>query len=644
MPFSPKINGLDDIRKPATSRTQLINKDFYHDIEWGKLEIEKVLVKENLLVNVPFPVIEGKNTALPVWDLSRYAFLLTEQTPDTVHPKLWEQAKLNLQSGLYRITDNIYQVRGFDIANISFIKGKTGWIVVDCLTSKETAKAALQVMQKYFGDFSVSAIIITHSHADHYGGIYGILEASKDKSLKIYVPKNFMKYVIEENITAAVAMNRRGVFMFGALLPHDDKGHIDNGIGKALSTGTVTLSRNVQEISQPNHGPYIEKIIDGVSLQFQLTPGTEAPAEMNIYVPSEKSLCIAENCSATLHNLYTLRGAQVRDPIAWASYLQQAIDLFGADLSSIFGAHNWARFENTNCLHYLEKQRDMYQYLNDQTLRLINQGYTLEEVGRMVQFPKSLSDEWYTSSFYGTVNHNAKAVYQKYMGWYNGNPVDLNKLLPEDSARKYVEYMGGEVAVLEKAKRSFQNGEYQWVAEVTKQVIYFNPNNIEAKVLCADALEQLGYMAESGPWRNEYLMGAQELRFGIRQIPISTITKEVLDALPLQSILYLLSIRVDGLLAGDFDYKINFVIPDRKEVASTEIKRGIFRYLKDELVSGADVSVTMWKDGFYKLVTTNHQSNDSIVIIQGDKNKWQSFLRVLDKIDPNFNIMTPKDN
>ncbi|HFJ9466741.1 TPA: alkyl sulfatase dimerization domain-containing protein [Bacillus cereus] len=424
-----------------------------------------------------------------------------------------------------------------------------------------------------------------------------------------------MKAVIEENVTAGVAMSRRAVYMYGEVLPHDEKGIIDNGIGKGVSAGTVTLTNRVKEISKSGNEQYVEKVIDGVNIQFQLTPDAEAPAEINIYIPSEKSLCIADNCLATLHNLYTLRGSQVRDAVAWAKYLQQAIDLFGDSLTTIFGGHNWPRFGNQQCIDYLEKQRDVFQYINDQTLRLINQGYTLEKVGRIVKLPKSLHDKWYNSSFYGTVNHNAKAVYQK--------------------------YMGGEDAVLEKAKKSFQEGEYQWVAEVTKQVIYANPNNENAKLLCADALEQLGYIAESGPWKNEYLTGAQELRSGITPIPISTISKKVLDSLPLQNILYLFSIRLDGIKAGDYDYKINFVIPDRDEVASTEIKRGIFRYLNTELAADAEVTVTMQKDQLYELATTNNKSNSSIIIIQGDKDKWQLFLSAQDKIDPNFNIVTP---
>ncbi|MEK5392914.1 alkyl sulfatase dimerization domain-containing protein [Margalitia sp. FSL K6-0131] len=535
---------LDKTRKPATSKTRFINKGFYQQMNREKLRTEQELAIQNNVAPVLLPVIYRKNTSRKVWDLKRYAFLLQEQIPDTVHPKLWEQGKLNLNAGLFKVTENIYQVRGFDLANMSVVKGKTGWIVIDCLTSEETAEAALQLLKKYFGRFPVSTIIFTHSHVDHYGGVLGVLESELEKPVKVYAPKDFMKAVIQENITAGVAMSRRSVFMYGEPLPRDNKGQIDDGIGKTVSTGTVTLISDVQEISNDSSQPYVEKVIDGVKIQFQLTPGTEAPAEMNLYFPIEKSLCIAENCTATLHNLYSLRGAQVRDPVAWATYLQQAIDLFGNRLTSVFGVHNWPRFGTKDCIDYMEKQRDVYQYINDQTLRLINQGYTLEEVGRMVTLPESLSSEWYNSSFYGTVNHNSKAVYQKYMGWYNGNPVDLNKLFPEESAKKYVEFMGGEEAVLEKAKKSYRDGEYQWVAEVTKHVIYSNPNNEAAKLLCADALEQLGYIAESGPWRNEYLMGAQELRFGKIHIPISTITKDVLDVIPLKNILYLLSIRI----------------------------------------------------------------------------------------------------
>lgn len=628
-------------RKDATIKTRLINEETYKNIDWDRLKREKRLAKKNVVLEDPLPVIRRDNSLIPVWDLKRYAFLLKDKMPDTVNPKLWEQGKLNLNCGVFKVTDKIYQVRGFDLANMSLVRGDTGWIVIGCLTSKETAAAALKLVNEHFGEIPVSAVIITHSHVDHYGGVLGVLDSNTEKDIKVYVPSGFMDAVIEENVNAGVAMSRRGLYMYGEILPRDKKGQIDSGIGKYASLGLMTLTSNVKEISLTGNQEYVEKVIDGVTMQFQLTPGTEAPTEMNIYIPNEKSLCIAENCTATLHNIYTLRGAEVRDPVAWAKYIQQAMDLFGDTLTSVFEVHNWPRHGNKYCLEYLSKQRDLYQYMNDQTLRLINKGYTLDDVGRMVKFPESLSEEWYNSPFYGTVNHNVKAIYQKYIGWYNGNPVDLNKLLPEESAKKYVEYMGGEDNVLEKAKKSFEKGEYQWVAEVTKQVIYANPDNRDAKLLCADALEQLGYIAESGPWRNEYLMGAWELRFGNTPMPGSTITDDVLDAIPLEKVLYLFSIRIDGLKAGEFDYKINFIIPDRKEVALAEIKRGIFRYLDNKLSDDAAVTVTMSKETLYELATTNNRPDSSAIIVEGDICKWQLFLWTQDLIDKDFNIMTP---
>jgi alkyl sulfatase BDS1-like metallo-beta-lactamase superfamily hydrolase len=614
----------------------LINEDTFKKINWSKVEIENNLAKTGMLINANLPVITREDSLIPVWNLRRYAFLLNNEIPYSVNPKLWVHGNLNLNTGLFKVTDKIYQVRGFDFANMTFIKGDTGWIIIDCLSSKETAEAAIGFVQNYFGEIPVSAVIITHSHEDHYGGVLGVLNFAKE-DVKIYAPKNFIESALEENVNVGVAMARRGSYMYGLELPRDEKGQIDNGIGKGTSLGTVTFTKNVQELNQP-----FEKIVvDGVAMEFQLALETEAPSEMFIYIPGEHSLCIAEDCNATLHNLLTLRGAKVRDPVAWAKSIQNAIDLWGSTLTSVFGVHNWPRFGNESAIEYLEKQRDIYQYLNDQTLRLMNKGHTIEEVGRMVKVPKSLSEEWYNSQFYGTIIHNAKAVYQRYLGWYNGNPVELNKMLPEDSAKKYIEYMGGEDSVLEKARKSFEDGEYQWVAEVTKQVIYANPNNKEAKLLCADALEQLGYIAESGPWRNEYLMGAQELRYGVIPSSYPFISEDVLNNLPLGDVIYLLSIRVDGLKAGDLDYKMNFVIPDREEVASTEVKRGIFRYLSDGLTTEAAVTVTMPKEILYEMATTNKKLDSSKIKIEGDTSKWDAFLSLQDTINQSFNIMTP---
>ncbi|KMT21936.1 alkyl/aryl-sulfatase [Clostridium cylindrosporum] len=628
---------IKDLRKNATYKTKLINEETYKKINWDKVQNENNLAKKGMLLNANLPVIKSEDSLIPVWDLRSYDFLLNNVIPYTVNPKLWIQGNLNLNVGLFKVTDNIYQVRGFDLANMTFVKGDSGWIVIDCLSSKETAEAAIDLVNDYFGEIPVSAVIITHSHEDHYGGILGVLGSFTKKDVKIYAPKNFIHSALEENVNAGVAMSRRGIYMFGVELPRDKKGQIDDGIGKRQSTGTVTFTQNLYEINEQ----YAEILVDGIKMEFQLALDTEAPSEMFVYIPSERSLCIAEDCNATLHNLLTLRGAKVRDAISWAKSLQNAIDLWGSKLTSVFGVHNWPRFGNKSCIEYLEKQRDLYQYINDQTLRLINKGHTIEEVGRMVKIPDSLSDEWYNSQFYGTVIHNAKAVYQRYLGWYNGNPVELNKLLPEESAKKYVEYMGGEDSVIEKARRSFLDGEYQWVAEVTKQVIYANPNNKDAKMLCADALEQLGYIAESGPWRNEYLMGAQELRYGIIPIKGEFISYDVLNNLPIEDVIYLLSIRIEGYKAGDLDYKINFIIPDREETASTEVKRGIFRYLNDSLAEDAAVTVTMPKEVLYNLATTNEKIDNSKILVEGDINKWNTFVSLIDRINHNFNIMTP---
>lgn len=626
-----------DLRKDATRETVFNNRATYEKMEWSKINRESNFAKAGLLAYAGLKVIRGEDQIVPVWDLRGYSFLFNNYIPYTVNPKLWVQGNLNLNAGLFKVTDKIYQIRGFDLANMTFIKGNSGWIVIDCLGSKETAEAAIQFVNNYFGEIPISSVIITHSHEDHYGGISAVIDHFVNENVMIYVPVNFTNHVIEENVTAGVAMSRRGIYQFGVELFRDEKGQIDDGIGKIQSVGTVTFSRNVYEITEQ----YVQKVVDGVKFEFQLALDTEAPSEMFVYIPGELSLCIAEDCNATIHNLLTLRGAKVRDAAAWAKSIQNAIDLWGNTLTSVFGVHNWPRFGNGASIDYLEKQRDVYQYINDQTLRLINKGHTIEEVGRMVKLPDSLLDEWYNSEFYGTVIHNAKAVYQRYLGWYNGNPVELNKLLPEESAKKYVEYMGGEDSVLAKARKSFKDGEYQWVAEVTKHVIYANPDNIDAKLLCADALEQLGYIAESGIWRNEYLMGGQELRYGVIPISESFISDDVLNNIPLGNILYLLSIRIDGLKAGDFDYKINFIIPDRNEKASTEVKRGIFRYLNDELSEDAAATVTMPKDALYELVTSNKKPDSSKMKVEGDLYKWNEFLSLIDIVDPNFNIMTP---
>lgn len=638
--YENKSNKIMDLRKEPSCKTIRINRKAYCQINWDKLKVESDFAKEGLLVAADNLVIKQEGSLIPAWSLKAYDFLKDENIPYSVNPKLWIQGNLNLNAGLFKVTENIYQIRGFDTANMTFIKGKTGWIVIDCLNSAETSEAALNFFSNYFGKISISAVIITHSHEDHYGGVLSVVDRFIDDNVKIYVPSGYVNAVVMENVTAGSAMSHRGAVQYGSLLRRDEKGQIDIGIGKGISVGTVTFTKNVEEIVEE----YSIIKVDGIEMEFLLALDTEAPSEMVIFIPSEKALCIAEDANATLHNLYTLRGAKVRDALAWANTLQETINLWGKKLKVVFGVHNWPRFGRAESIDYLEKQRDLYQYINDQTLRLINYGYTIDEVGRMIEVPESITDEWYNSQFYGTFNHDAKGVYQRYLGWYNSNAVDLNKLLPQDSAKKYVEYMGGEECVLQKARTSFEMGEYQWVAEVTKQVIYANPNNREAKLLCADALEQLGYICESGTWRNEYLTGAQELRTGIAGVDVTIISEEVLNNIPLENVFYLLSIRLNGVKAGWLDYKINFIISDIQQVATTQVKRGIFRWLSDDLSSDAAVTVAMTKEVLNKFVSTNEKPSKSEVELTGDVSKWYEFLSLIEDLNPKFNIMTPVES
>ncbi|WP_212696585.1 alkyl/aryl-sulfatase [Vallitalea pronyensis] len=630
---------LNLIRKRATPKTSRINQQSFKAMNMSKLAVEEQLAVRHMIKRT-IPFIRNKTIPIPAWNLRPYEFLFENNGADSVNPKLWQQGRMNALAGLFQVTEQIYQIRGYDLANMNLIKGHTGWIVIGCLSSEETARAAIQFAKEQIKDFSISAVIITHSHADHYGGVLGVLDEADSKALYVYVPQGFMHAVIEENVYAGIAMSRRGLYMYGEILPRDPRGQIDCGIGKYVSLGNQTLTNRLIHIDNKNPKlSYTQKTIDGIPMQFQLTPDTEAPAEMNIYFPQQKTLCMAENCSVTMHNIYTLRGAKIRNPVAWAYYIQEAIDAFGKDLAYIFQVHNWPRIGHDDCIDFMEKQRDLYQYLNDQTLRLLNKGYTIDNIGKVLTLPDSLGDEWFNSQFYGTVNTNAKGIYQRYIGWYSGNPVDLNPLTPEEAGRKYLEYMGGEERMLEKATEDFKKGEYQWVAQAMKHIIYHNPDNKKAKELCADALEQLGYIAESGAWRNEYLMGAFELRFGAIKMLGSTITDDVLNALPLQNVLYLMSIRIDGVRAGDYNFTLGFHIKDTEQTAYTELKRGIFRYLGADALYEPDVMLLMTRKELYTLSTTNKVPKTIVVL--GDLKKWDAFLDVLEDINPSFNIMTP---
>lgn len=514
--------GLTTEPKPATAYTAEVNSAVYSMLDFADTSEYDNAVRG--LIDAPEVLELTDAEGNVIWSQAAYSFLDDyEQAPDTVNPSLWENTRNNHAYGLFEVCPGIYQVRGYDMANLTVIKGDTGWIVFDCTMCSETAQAAMQLIEKNLGSYPVKAVVISHSHADHFGGIGGVIAAEDvaDASLPIdeqiasgkapvIVPEGFAEHAISENIYAGKAMSRRANYQYGVLLTPSVTGKMAQGIGMGQSTGTVTYFAPTYEIRETG----TKLTIDGVEMEFQMTPGTEAPAEMNTYFPQLKALWMAENCTGTLHNLYTLRGAAVRDGAAWAKYITEAITLYGDETEVVFQSHNWPHWGNAVAIEYLENSAAVYKFINDQTLTYLNQGYTSDEISNMIELPEALEKNWYTRQYYGTVAHNSKAVYQKYMGWYDANPVNLNPLTPTESAKKWVEYLGDVEVVLRMAKADFDKGEYQWVAEITNVIVFADPTNEAARLLCADALEQLGYQAESGPWRNAYLTAALELRYG----------------------------------------------------------------------------------------------------------------------------------
>lgn len=513
------------------------------------------------------------------WSQKPFGFLDSAR-PDTVNPSLWRQARLNAIHGLFEVTPGVYQVRGFDISNITFVEGRAGWIVIDPLTSAEPAAAALDLVQRTLGRRPVTAVIYTHSHVDHYGGVMGVIDAGDiAKGIPIVAPEGFLQAAVAENVLAGNAMSRRATYMYGGLLPKDPRGHIDSGLGKGTSTGKVALV--APNISVTRTGESLS--LDGVDFVFQVTPDTEAPAEMNFHLPRFGALCMAENCTCHLHNLYTPRGAQVRDAKAWSYYIDEALGLFGPASQVMFASHHWPRWGQPEIRKFLTKQRDLYKYIHDQTLRLANHGMTGPEIAEVLQLPPGLAEEWYTRSYYGTLSHNARAVYQKYLGWFDGNPANLHRHPPQAAGRRYVEAMGGAERVLAEGRRAFEAGDYRWVAEIVGHLVFAEPANTQARALQADALEQMGYQAESGPWRDFYLTGAQELR---HPRPASDKPRQAsasqLRTLPADNLLDALSVRLNGLAAGRAEFGFTIVFEDTGERFAVRVENGVLHHRPGE--------------------------------------------------------------
>lgn len=500
------------------------------------------------------------------WDMESYEWLLEEGAEfDSIHPSLQRQAILNMAYGLYEvIPGNIYQVRGFDLANISFIKGSTGWIIYDVGTTAETARAALNFINEQLGERPVSAVIISHPHGDHFGGIRGVVSEEDVISgrVPIYAPESFLEHAVSENVYAGNAMSRRFQYQYGSHLPRSPYGHVDQAIGKNTPNGNPGLIPPTRSITRTMD----ERVIDGVRMIFQLTPGTEAPEEMNTYFPDLKALWGAENMVATIHNIYTLRGAQVRDALAWSHYLNETLYAFGQDAEVLFASHSWPRFGNDRVIEHIKTQRDAYAHLNNEVLRHANQGITINEIHNVYKVPASLQNSWSARSYHGSERHNSRAIIQRYLGFWDANPTTLMPLSPADSAPLYVEMMGGAQKIINKSKELYKQGKYLEMTELLNKVVYAEPSNTAAKNLLADAFEQLGYQMESTSLRNSFLAGANELRSGMPKGPsINSASLDVVRSMPTQLWLEFLAIRLDGSKVADLSFTMNITTTDNGE-------------------------------------------------------------------------------
>jgi alkyl sulfatase BDS1-like metallo-beta-lactamase superfamily hydrolase len=592
------------------------------------------------------PDVEIKNDrGRVVWSLKEYAFLGDEQAPPTVNPSLWRQARLNMSHGLFQVTDRIYQIRGFDISNMTIIEGDRGLIVIDPLISTEVARAGIDLYIAHRGSRPVTAVIYTHSHVDHFGGVRGVVDEADVKAgaVEIIAPAGFMEEIVSENVLAGTPMVRRAQFQFGATLPKGPRGQVDAGLGKVTSRGTVTLIPPTRIVT----APFEAHRIDGVEIVFQLAPETEAPAEMHMFYPALRALNLAENATHNLHNTYPIRGAQVRDANAWARYLNEALDRFGPDTDVVFAQHHWPVWDNHRVLDFLTKQRDLYKYLHDQTVRLMNHGWKAAEIAERLTLPKSLSETWHVRGYYGTLSHNSKAVYQRYLGWYDANPANLNPLPPVERGRKYVEYMGGAHAAIARALGDFERGEYRFVAEAMSHVVFADPSNTEARQLGADALEQLGYAAESATWRNAYLLGAFELRQGVPStVARAPVSPDVLRAMNVEQIFDLLGVRLNSEKAEGRRIVINWVFPDLGRTFVLNLENCALTYLVDRRGDRADATVTLDCATLDRLILRELPFADAMqsgsVRVDGDATKVGELLGLLDDFTLMFEVIEPK--
>ena len=577
-----------------------------------------------------------------VWDNDAYEFL-EEKCPNTANPSLWRQSRLNALSGLFKVVNGIYQVRGLDLSNITFVEGTEGVIVIDTLTSAETARAAVALYREHRGSRPIKAIIYTHCHADHFGGVKGVVsqEEVDSGSVRIFAPEGFLEHAISENVFTGTAMNRRAAYMYGAALDCGPQSQIGTGLGQTVSTGTVTLIPPSDEITAT--GQSIE--VDGVTMIFQMAPDTEAPAEMLIYFPDLKALCAAEDATHTFHNLLTLRGAVVRDAHGWGRYLTETIDMFGGKAEVVFASHHWPTWGAERVVELLTCQRDLYAYVHDQTLRMINKGFNGAEIAELLTLPPRIEKAWNARGYYGSLSHNVKAIYQRYCGWFDGNPAHLWEHTPVERAKRYIDLIGGLDHTIVKAQAAFEKGDFRWAAEILNHAVFAEPDHLEARRLLADTYEQLGYGAENGTWRNFFLSGTSELRHGNFGTPTRTTSADVISQLTPQMLFDSLAIQINGPKAWNENLLIDVVLTDTCTNFRLWLSNGTLIYTTATQLTSADVVLSATTRTLPAIVLNGLDvemlQKAGVTVSSGDPSVLERLAALLDPGDPSFPIITP---
>ena len=590
------------------------------------------------MIGKPVKAADGR----VVLNAQRYEFVKGDP-PATVNPSLWREQKLNTAAGLFKVVDGVYQIRGYDMANMTLVEGASGWIVIDTLFTEDVARAGLKLaMETLKSSKPVVAVIYTHSHVDHFGGVRGVVDEADVRSgkVKVIAPEGFMDNAIAENVLAGNAMSRRANYMYGISLPANDKGSVGTGLGMTLSNGAPGLIPPTVIVKKTGE----EMTIDGVRIQFQMAQDSEAPSEMMMYLPEKKALCLSEVAVKLMHNVYTIRGAKVRDALVWSKYINETLDLF-PDAEVAFASHHWPTWGNANVRQFVANQRDTYRFLHDRALNLANQGETMPELANASFFPKGLAADASSHGYYGTLSHNLRAVYNFYLGYYDANPATLDPLLPAESAKRYVAAMGGEAAVVALGRKAFADGDYRWVVELVNKAVFANPNNAEARALQADALEQLGYQAESATWRNAYLMGALELRSGPKTSGASSSGPDTVRGMTNELLFDFIALRLNHEKTDGMKAAISMVFSDSNEVWALELSNSVLNSTRGRVLKNPDVTITLTRPAFLAMLLQGKKLPELVqagmVKVEGDPQGFGAVVANIMSFDPVFDIVTP---